>query len=316
MEQILNQVRVAYSDSEINQTLKAEPGSDVAYSRHFSQEEDFFLRLPEPIVVPSIPIHHNVYDSRPTSTYIEALRTYMSRLYGRVPTMLNDLTYLFDPSEIFRPSFFHLYRLQDRTYLYLLRLDISYKPQIHEATARNGNDVTPEYRTDRVYLESDFIPLADVHVVDGKIRSFDVMQSISQTWIGETGRGYFVQGIWLDRELTKFFSKLFIPKGKRMYPYFPFSCKHKAICHTVLELGREGRKKALPRLHRAREFLEPRMSRIEAALRSETFSEELEEFTTMQAEVDMSYWESVWQGVSVAVYLNDLEMREYRIETD
>ena len=312
MEQLLNQVRVAYSDPEVNEILKAPPHRDAPFSRHFSQGEDFFLRFEDPYEVPSFPIHHNFDADRPTPVYLGALRSFVDRIYQRAPGLLHDLTYMFDPSEIFRPTFFHLYRVQERMYMYVVRLDMSYKPQIHEAVTRTGNDHTPQYRTNLLFLEVDFVPLEDVNVVDGKVRALNVRQSISQTWIGETGRGYFVQGIWLDRELTKFFSKLFIPKGKRLYPYYPFTCKYKAICHSVVDLGPDGRKRALPRLHKASQFLEPRMPRIEAALKANQFSEDLEAFQSIKADVAES-WNNAWDEVNVEVYLNDQDMREYRL---
>ncbi len=82
-----------------------------------------------------------------------------------------------------------------------------------------------------------------------------VEQMISDTWIGETGRGYFIQGIWMDADLNKFFTKLVIPQGKRIYPYYPFTSKYRTICHNPIGISSAQRREAIPRLHRFIDFL-------------------------------------------------------------
>ncbi len=36
----------------------------------------------------------------------------------------------------------------------------------------------------------------------------------------------------MDADLTKFFSKLFLPAGKKTYPYYPYLCKYKTVCQS------------------------------------------------------------------------------------
>ena len=60
MEQISNEIRVGYSDREINALLAAVTDVQRPFSRHFNQSEDFFLLLEDDYTVPHLPIHHDV----------------------------------------------------------------------------------------------------------------------------------------------------------------------------------------------------------------------------------------------------------------
>jgi hypothetical protein len=136
---------------------------------------------------------------------------------------------------------------------------------------------------------------------------------ISQTWIGETGRGYLVRGVWMDNDLTKFFSKLFFPAGKRLYPYYPFFCKYKTVCQMVPDLGAEGKKRALPLLHRAIQYLQPEMERIQKSLRGQGFSDALPEFRELKEKIP-PYWQDAWSNLTVTPYLNRNEMKEFKLD--
>lgn len=313
MEQILGRIELGTSDTEINEILASSRTSPVRYSRHYSQGEDFFLHLDRSVDVPHFPIHHDVRNSKPTPAYIEPLRALLGELVPALPDVFAELTYFFDPAEILRPAFFKLYRLDGITYLYLLRLDLHFNPNIVTVLEKGSNDVAPSYRTDRIFMDADVIPLQQILYQDKRITGFEVEQLVSQTWIGETGRGYFVQGIWLDRELTKFFSRLFLPEGRRYYPYYPFTCKYRSVCHTVIDPSQEGRKELLPILHRARKFLIPHMSEIQEALKRENFSPELPTFQKLRREVP-AQWVRPFARLRVRPYLNDQEMKEFALE--
>ncbi len=313
MDQILSEIRLHFTDQQLNDQLKRLVCDDTDYPRHFTQSEDFFIRLPSTYRVPHLAIHHDFSKSKPENDYLEKIRDVVRQLGAIAPSVFADLTYLFDPAEILRPGFFHLYRIGDRTYLYLLRIDLHFRPHAQTLLDKGSNDTTPEYETDQLYIEADFIPLEQVMVEEGKIRAFRIRQSVSQTWIGETGRGYFVQGIWLDRELTKFFSKLFLPVGARTYPYYPYTCKYRAICHSVLDVRPEQRKKGLPMHHRVCEFLAPHMGEIQEALRTEEFSEQLDTFKKLKLIVP-NEWQAAWNGLKLSAYLNDYEMKEFKVD--
>jgi hypothetical protein len=313
MEQILNEIKVSFTDSDINEFLSNLGESGCSYTRHYNHSEDFFLKINESYTVPKFPIHHDVRVSRPTDQYLESLNSFVRGLAPLFPDVFNGNTYLFDPAETLRPCFFQLFKIGEKRYLYLIRLDLLFRPQDHEIVERGSNDVTSAYNTDRLYLECDLIPLDSVTVNEGKISAFKISQSVDQTWIGETGRGYFVQGIWLDRELTKFFSKLFLPQGKRSYPYYPFTCKYRAICHTVVDFPKDKRNARLPVLHKATEFLNPHMEEIQEALRANEFSENLESFRNLKKQVP-PFWQNIWNGLKLEPYLNEQDNKEFRLE--
>ena len=312
MEKVLGEIPLYFTDPEINSELLSLNGSNGGYTRHFNQNEEFFLRVTRPVSVPSIPIHHDVRKKKPEAEYLTLLRDLVRRLGSIIPEVFSGLTYFFDPGEVLRPCFFRLYRIGDATYLYLIKIDLTYRPTLHTVEEKGSNDVTPRYSTNDIVLEADVIPLQHVVAENGRTQAFKIAQSIDQTWIGETGRGYFVQGIWLDSELTKFFSRLFYPEGKRMYPYYPFTCKYRAICHTVIDPTDAGRKAALPLLHRARRFLDSHIKEIQDSLRANEFSTDLEVFKRLKSTVPAG-WADAWENVTITVDLNDRDMKEFTV---
>jgi hypothetical protein len=313
MEKILNQIAISYSDTEINNLLRSVSGSNKPFSRHFNQNEEFFLKLDHQFTVPGLPVHHDIKKQKPDENYLNSIRSIVRQLSEIIPEALSGLTYFFDPGEILMPCFFQIFRSGERQFLYLLRIDLAFRIHEAELISQGDNNKTPEYRTRNLFLEADFIPLSGVQTYNNKINAFTVNQTVSQTWIGETGRGYFIQGIWMDQELSKYFSRLFIPNGIRSYPYFPFTCKYRTVCHSVLNLDLEGRKKHLPLLLRAMNFLIPRMRDIEKSLRNNSFSINMP-FFVGQKQLVPSGWKEVWNDLKVKPYLNSKDMKEYSID--
>jgi len=310
---LVSAIPVSFSDAHINSLLRDAGGSQEPYRLHYTQNEEFMLRLSKSYTVDSCPVHHDVRQIRPGEEHLRYVRNVVAQLAVQLPLVFEGLTHMFDPTEILRPAFFRIYKIDSQSYLYMLRLDLHHRPFLHEVIARGDNDRTPSYRTNAIVLEADFIPLDGVDTTDGKLRNFIIEQAVSQTWIGETGRGYLVQGIWLDRELTRFFSKLFIPQGVRTYPYYPFTCKYRAICHTVTTLDDAGRRKSLPILHRVRSFLLPHLREIEQALRTDEFSEKLPSFIRLRDSVP-SLGAEAWRDFAMRTYLNDEDQKEYEFE--
>jgi len=147
------------------------------------------------------------------------------------------------------------------------------------------------FTTRKLFMEYDLLPLQEIIVEKGIAKSFIVKQNISRTWLGETGRGYYIEGIWMDTELTKFLSKLFIPEGKTTYPYYPFTCKYRTLCHTLIDFSPDGRKKHLIYLHKAEEIVLPEIDTIQNALNNTAFSRDLPEFRQLKTKVPL-YWEN------------------------
>jgi hypothetical protein len=313
VEQISNEIRLKYSDAAINAVLSSIGEETRPLSRHFSQSEDFFLVLDGEYSVPHIPIHHDVRVSVPSQSYISTVKGITEQLAALAPQVFKDLRYFFDPAEILRPCFFQIYRVEESCYLYLLKLDLIMRAAEATVRERGTNDVTPLYTSRTLFLEDTIVPLQEVVRDDGKVTAFRVHETISQTWIGEQGRGYFVQGIWMDADLTKFFSKLFLPPNTRTYPYYPYLCKYKTVCHSLVTLSPEGRGKRIPHLHRAMQFLLPHMEEIQEEMKNASFSEELAIFRRLKAAVPPAWYEA-WANLRVEAYLNQADMREFKVE--
>lgn len=312
MEKVFGEIRVDTTDSMINGLLRRKSDSAVGYSRHFNQSEDFFLRLGQEFQVPSFSIHHDVNSLAPESTYQERLRGFLSRLQQLIPGVFEGLTYFFDPAEILRPGFYQIYRVSGVHYLYLLRLDLTFRPQSHVVIEKGTNDTTPVYRTSNLIVEAIVIPLREVRTGDETPAVAVVEQMISDTWIGETGRGYFIQGIWMDADLNKFFTKLVIPQGKRIYPYYPFTSKYRTICHHPIGISSSERREAIPRLHRFIDFLKPHVQDIQSILREQEFSPDLALFKDLKGQTPRD-WNGWFDGITMDVYLNEQEMREFEV---
>jgi hypothetical protein len=308
-----NEIRSDVTDRALNALLAGARGEARSLSRHFNQTEEFFVRTEAEYAVPQLSIHHDVRRPRPDPVYLTRLGEVLAQLLKLAPQLWQGLTYLFDPAEVLRPSFFQLYGLGGRQYVYLLRLDLAYRPQAHRVLVRGDNDLSPAYSTRELYLESCFIPLERVEAEDGRPRSLRVDQAISSTWVGETGRGYFVQGIWMDNDLTRFFSRLLLPAGKRTYPFYPYLCRYKTLCQNVIRFSALEREAALPFLDRAYAFLKPVMDRVEFALKGKEFSEEHPVFRELKAQVPAS-WYQPWEALKVEAYLNEQDLKEYRLD--
>ena len=312
MEKILNKITISSTSKRIDEILAFER-KNSSYSYHFNHNEESFIKLETEFTVPHFPIHHDSEIDTPSQTYMEALENLMKQIIPDTASIFSNLSYFFNSAEIFHPSFYQIYKYKEQLYLYLIRLDLIYKPSDGTIVEPGSNDVTNSYRTSKLYLESDLLPLSGYSSKNGIVSTFSIEQNISDTWIGETGRGYLHEGIWIDQELTKYLSKLFISDNKKTYPYYPFTCKYRTFCHTVTDLSLNGRKKHLLYLHTARAFILPLLDKIQDALKQESFSSDLPAFQEMKARVP-KYWEKVWQPLNVKRYLNSSEMKEFLIE--
>lgn len=313
MEQILNEIKVVFTDSTINELLKSiKQQSSISYTMHFSQNEDFFIQIPSEIFVPQLPIHHDIRSNTPANSYLKLIAQVVEQICILLPELLEGLIYFFDPAEILKPCFYKLYKVEESIYLYIIRIDLN--PRLLEVSVKQSgsNDITASYYTKRLYLESELIPLEKIITDNPSLPRFIIDQIISQTWIGETGRGYMVHGIWMDTDLSKFFSKAFIPQGKKIYPYYPLFCKYKTLCGFVPMIGNQGRKLLLPLFHKAKIFFKPHIPKIQEVLRNQKFSENLNEFKEIANAVP-DEWKKLLQNFYVISYLNQYEQKEYQI---
>lgn len=308
-------IDLGYSDKDVN-TLLRQPGDpSAASSRHFSQNEEFFLRLERPVHVTSFPVHHDLKSSKPHRLLRSCVTHLIEQLMASVPGMLQGLTHLFDPSANYRPAFFRLYEVGSVHYIYIARIDLSFRPTRGTQIARPSNQLTAEYETRDVFVESDVFPLAQLDTRANRITNMKIEQVIHDTWIGETGRGYMRAGMWLDRDLTKFFSRLLTPGGLQTYPYFPFACKYRSISHATMATSEEERRRAVQIAHRGRTFLLPHVAEIEESLRnvpSNEFREDLPEFRRIRS-LAGSQLDAAWKGFAIRTYLNENDEREFEV---
>lgn len=315
MEQLLNEIRISYLDPGINELIASIPegARNAPYAMRYNHGEEFFVELDSPILVPHLPIHHDIRRPVPDASYIASLRDVVKQLTAALPEAFSGLTYFFDPGEILKPCFYRLYRVDEHIYLYLMRVDLLPRPLESEVLEGGTNDRTQAYAARKLYVESELIPLEAVMSENGRVRAFMIKQIVSQTWIGETGKGYMVRGIWMDSDLSKFFTRLFLPQGVRIYPFYPLFCKYKTICSTSPILSGEGRRALIPVLHRALGFIEPEIERIQDALRNDSFSERLLAYIDMRERIPPE-WKEYLGRFSTRSYLNDSERKEYALD--
>jgi len=307
-------LRFPYTDPSLNSFLANLPErAPCSYSRHFNHLEEFFLKLDCPFTVPSFSIHHDVRRTEPDPAYLQNLRTLLHDLGDLLPSLFRGLTYGFDPAEVMRPLFYQVFTWEGERFLYLLRIDLSTRLQEVEVLTKGTNDTTPFYRSRRLYLEADILPLEGIEQDPAGNPSFSIKHLVSQTWIGEEGRGYFVQGIWIDRDLSKFFTKLFLPPGSRLYPYYPYNSRYRTLCLSLVFPEASRRASFVPLLHRGIQFLSPHLPRIEETLKKTPFSENLELYQRIKASVPAS-WYNEWASLHVRSYINEFDMKEYVLE--
>lgn len=312
MDQILNTVTIRRTDNQINKIIEKCKEHRGKYTMHFTQNEEFFLKTGKTFSIPHLKIHHDINNPEPENSYMDMLATFLNDVIPFIAPVIEDTEYYFDPAEPLRPVFYRLYQIDGRQYLYMARLDLSFKPHDCEITEMGNNDITHLFETQSIFLDADILPVEKIHELKNGRREYHIRQSVSQTWIGETGRGYFIQGIWMDSELTKFFTRLFLPDNLLTYPYYPFQCKYRTLSYFPPVFGTAGRKKGAEILDRAYNFISPAMREIEVELRDNVFSSDLGLFRKLKESVN-SEWYSDFSTLGIKRYLNAKGMKEYEL---
>ncbi len=312
MEKLFNRINSGHPNRKIDEIINRDRGK-ASFTRHFSHSEDFFIKFNDFFTVPSFQIHHDVTKKEPSQEYSETLMGFFDSISTHLSGVLTGLRYFFDPAEILSPCFFRICNFKDKKFLFLIRIHLDFRTGQGEVTSFGTNDRTHEYKTNCLFIENNLIPLDSVAEENSEITGFYIKQILSDTWIGETGRGYLIQGIWIDYDLTKFFTKLFIPQGKNIYPYYPFSCKYRTMCHSLTDFSDAKLKFHLQCIYNSIEFITPKINDIQRVLKETEFSVNLETFKEIKKEIPRE-WENIWENLVVKRYLNDSEMREFRID--
>ncbi len=311
MDLVGEQISLLGLDSTIDSLFVKTPlRNDLEY--HFSQGEEFFIRIDAPIDFPSLPIHHDYRLKKATALEYSAYRQFFCDLAPYLGHFFAGMRYFFDPSHNQKPSFVQVLKIEEQLYAFLIKIDMSYRASHATVTKKASNDISASFKSCDIFLESDLIPLRSLDNKDGSYITLAVDTSISETWVGETGRGYFVQGIWLDREISRFISKLFVANGHKIYPFFPLLCKYKTVCFQTVDMSQDGRKRGLSFLHQARKFLKDYLSQIEGSIKDEEFSENNPVFVKMRPDVPVSLTDYT-KTFKVKTYLDKDDQKEYEI---
>ena len=312
MEKLLDTIVFKYSDPVISDILANISDSTADYPLFFNQNEDSFIKSHTSFHVPPFSIHHDVSDIEPEEEYRESLHSLISELAGLFPGIFSGTKYFFDASEVLRPCFIQIFKIEERYYLYLLRLDLNIRLTDSEIITQGTNDKTPDFETEKLFLENLIIPIhkPEIGSSGGNI---PIDRLFKSTWVGETGTGYHINGEWIDHELTKILSALYLPEGLRSYPYYPFKCDFNTVALCPASLSIAGRKNFLSYLHKALPIIEPDLPAIEEGLKKEKFTKELDLYTSIKQKIPEE-WTKIWSSLKIRPYLNENEMREYSLE--
>ena len=193
-----------------------------------------------------------------------------------------------------------------------MRLDLNIRLSDSMIVQQGTNDTTPEFNTDKLYFESLIIPIdkPDFNSSGGEI---PIHRLFNSTWIGETGTGYHINGQWIDREATKMLSALYLPEDMRTYPYYPFRCDFNTVALAPPDLTLRGRKRLLTYLHKSLSMITTDIPVIEETLKKENFSKSLPAYSKLKKAIP-DEWTKIWSSLKISPYLNENEMKEYKLE--
>ncbi len=276
-------------------------------TRHFTEDEEHFIRLPGSIHVSSFPIHHDVRRREPDDDYVSRLYYVVDQLVRWVPELFADTSFEFDPARTLRPVFSRPVDDAPTPTRLVVHIDLAARPGHADRIEPARNNYTSEYYSRDVFVEIDLVP-----TVAGETQP---QRLINETWIGERGRGYFAQGIWIDRDLTKFLSALVEPEEHPLYPYYPFSCRFRSVTHAPPAWSGSELSRAAQRLSEVLAAVTPWLREIESVLRGAPFSRELELFRSLREAI--SDWvRRSFGAIRTRAYLTEEDRKEYVLEVE
>lgn len=274
-------------------------------TRHFTEDEEHFLRIPNSIHVPSFPIHHDIRKREPDDEYIERLDYVVDQLVRWVPELFAEMNFEFDPARTLRPAFSRSVSEAPEPIRLVVYLDLAVHPGHADRMGPATNDFTTEYHSRDVFVEIDLVPTGPGGTRPERL--------INETWIGERGRGYFAQGIWIDRDLTRFLSALVDPGMRPLYPYYPFSCRFRSVAHAPPSWTGDELSRSAQRLSEILAVVKPSLREIESVLRDSPFSRELPVFRTLRESIP-DWVRRSFAALRARAYLTDDDRKEYILE--
>ena len=312
MEKLLDTINFKYSDPVIAEKLASIGNQTSDFSLHFNQNEDAFIESNRKFRIPSFPVHHNVNQVKPSDTYLDGLRKLTNELFQVFPSVFTGTRYFFDPAEVLRPCFIQIFKVEDNYYLYLLRLDLNIRLADSTIITQATNDATAEFETGKLFIESLIIPVykPDINASGGII---PINRLFNSTWVGESGTGYHINGHWIDRELTKFLTALYMKEGVRAYPYYPFRCDFNTVSFFPAILSLPGRREFLGYLHKSLPMISSDIPKIEESMKKVEFTKDNSVYLDLKKKIPTE-WTKIWTSLKIKPYLNENDMKEYSLE--
>jgi hypothetical protein len=227
-----------------------------------------------------------------------------------VPGLFQGLSWYFDPKDLFHPAFAQVLASRDKRYLFLLRPDLTFRGRHAEMIERGGNDVTARYSTRHLFVEAEVLPL-DTWVTRDLEKRLFLAKLFTETWEGESGRGYSLTGRWIDQEITRLMTRAALPPGTRSFPHYPLRCRFETLSARCVTPTAEGRKRAAAVLDAAWPLVAPWAGRIQADLKADPYREDHPLVESLRRA-----WgdrlASRWGGFRIEPYLNSQDQKEYR----
>jgi hypothetical protein len=269
------------SDAEVARTLAADADADasagpdpaVGLDRRFTPEEEFFLALDRPFVVPRFEIHHPVDNPVPSPAYLAALRSLSAQWVALAPGVFTGLSWYFNPRDLFHPTFVQLLSAKGKHFLYLLQPELTFRGRYAEVLDRGTNDWTPRYQTSRLFVEAQVLPLHTWEVAPGGRKLF-LAKLFEDTWVGETGQSYLRTGQWIDREVTKVLTRAALVPGAKTFPFYPLRCRFGTLAVGCPDLDDAGRRRAAATLDAAWPLVAPWAPTIQADLKADAYRDD------------------------------------------
>lgn len=265
------------SDAEVAQSLAVDVSAGPALvgglDRRFTPEEEFFLTLPRPFVVPTFEIHHRVDDPVPSPAYVAALRSLVADWVTQAPGAFAGLSWYFNSRDLFHPTFVQLLSSRGKHFLYLLQPDLTFRGRYAEVLVRGTNDRTARYQTNRLFVEAQVFPLQTWEVGPGGRKLF-LAKLFEDTWVGETGQSYLRTGQWIDREVTKVLTRAALVPGTKTFPFYPLRCRLGTLAVGCPDLDDAGRRRAAANLDAAWPLVAPWAPTIQADLKAEAYRDD------------------------------------------
>lgn len=269
-----------------------------------------YLALDRPYEVPAFEVHHDVSTLVPSARYLSAVRSLADQWTAAAPEAFSGLQWFFHPRDLFRPVFLQPFSRQGRTFLYVLRPDLTFRGRTCEALDRSSNDLTARFRTDRIYVDAAVFPLARWQS-EGPARKVFLAKLFENTWVGESGQSYLRTGRWIDRDLTRLMTRAALPDGFRTYPYFPLRCQLNTLAAGTADLTEAGRRRAAAALEAAWPLAAPVAEVLQNGLRAEGFRDGHPLLDPLRRRWGGAL-EKAWGQYRLEAYLSENDFKEYR----